>query len=282
MARNTVRATPATWYRSSSGPSRASSVGPGRRDGGAEGPARLAFSLAEPMATIRAKNRKMAETTARMRTVLRLIGSGLPAADAVGPVQLLAGGVGPPGRAGDHLGGVDDDLAALNGDGEAVQPARGRPLLVLAGLVVLGTVAGALPPLGGGAPRDPAAEVDAALVKGHEAAAGDAAVDALGVVLVVVGHQVEAAVGDVGVAVVGLDVAVDALGRAGLDLAAEALGEAGPQEVDAAGAEPGHGRPEPGQPGRAQERPPAHLWFLGRRPGVGRSHPLRDRHRFPS
>src|SRR5215203_114035 len=155
--------------------------------------------------------------------------SGLPAADAVGAVQLLAGGVGPPGRAGDDLGGVDHDLAARRLDGEAVEAARGRSLLVLAGLVVLGAVAGALPPLGGGAPRDPAAEMDATLVQGHAAAAGDAAVDALGVVLLVVGDEVEAAVGDIGVAVVGLDVGVDRVGVAGPDLAAEPFGQVGPQ-----------------------------------------------------
>src|SRR4029450_11091183 len=128
----------------------------------------------------------------------------------------------------------------------------------------------------------PAPAVHTALVQGQEPAPGDAGVEALGVVRLVVGDQVEAAVGDVGVAVVGLDIGLDLVGVAGLDLGAEALGQVGPQEVDAAGAEPGHGRPGPGQPGRAQERPPAHLWLLGRRPGTGRADPLRDRHRFPS
>src|SRR4029453_7800473 len=163
-------------------------------------------------------------------TLFRLIPQAPPAVDAVGAVQLLAGGVGPAGRAGDDLGGVDHDLAARRLDGEAVEAARGRSLLVLAGLVVLGAVAWALPPLGGGAPGDPAAEVHTALVQGHEPAPGDAGVEALGVVRLVVGDQVEAAVWDVGVAVVGLDVGVDLVGVPGLGLGADAPGQVGAQE----------------------------------------------------
>ncbi len=53
----------------------------------------------------------------------------LDAADAVGALGLLAGGVGAPGRAGDDLGGVHHDLAALHGDGEAVQPRGAGPSL---------------------------------------------------------------------------------------------------------------------------------------------------------
>jgi hypothetical protein len=121
--------------------------------------------------------------------------------------------------------------------------------------------------------RHPAAEVDAALVQRHVAAAGDVLVDALSVVGLVVGDQVEAAVGHVGVAVVGLDVAVDLGLVAGADLAAEPLGEVGPEEVDGAGAEPGDRGPKGAEPRGAQERPPAHLRLLGRRPGGGRPDP---------
>src|SRR5919197_277097 len=231
------------------------------------------------MAPISPAMMMIAAGTSRMRTVVLVMGSGPSAADAVGAFQLLPGGVGAARQAGDDLGGVDHDLVALHADGEAVEPARGRALLVLAGLVVLGPVAGALPPLGGRAPGDPAAEVDAALVQGHVAAAGDAPVEARLVVGIVVGDQVEAAVRHVGVAVVALDVGVDLGLGAGLDLGAEAGGQVRPQEVDGAGPEAGQRRPEAGQPGGPEERPPAHLWLLGLRPGGGRPDPRGDRHR---
>src|SRR3954467_4443527 len=94
----------------------------------------------------------------------------LPAADAVGALGLLAGRVGADRRAGDDRAGVHRDVA-VGGDRqrEAVHPARCRPGLLLADLVVLRPVARALEPLAGDALRHAAAEVRALLVEGDDA-----------------------------------------------------------------------------------------------------------------
>src|SRR2546421_12563437 len=76
------------------------------------------------------------------------------------------------GRAGVQGGGVDQDvLGAVDGDREALQAGRRGSELILAGLVVLRAVAGALEPLRLLAVRHAAPEVHAPLVQRHQ---GDA------------------------------------------------------------------------------------------------------------
>src|ERR1044072_6719740 len=83
--------------------------------------------------------------------------------DAVRAFSLLAGGVGADrGSLGEHSG-VDRHGVAVDLDGDPVEPPGGRSALLLADPVVLRTVAGALEPLRGLAPRNPAPEVDALL-----------------------------------------------------------------------------------------------------------------------
>src|SRR5689334_164567 len=89
---------------------------------------------------------------------------------AVGAFGLLAGGVGPDGRALDNDLGVDDDEAVFDCHAEAVEAAGGGAAHLLPHPAVLGAVARALEPLRRGAPRHPAAQVHALLVEGHHAA----------------------------------------------------------------------------------------------------------------
>src|SRR5688572_27733212 len=76
----------------------------------------------------------LAASTAANKT---LIGSVTPAADAVWTLGLLAGGVGPDGRARDDDAGVDAHPAAVHGEREAVEASRGRATLLLPVAVVL-------------------------------------------------------------------------------------------------------------------------------------------------
>src|SRR5207302_8900643 len=76
---------------------------------------------------------------------------------------------GAPRRAGDHVRGVDDEVAPDDVDPEAVEAAGGGAAAVFVVDRVLRSVAGALEPLGGVAERDAAAEVDALAVQGDEA-----------------------------------------------------------------------------------------------------------------
>src|SRR5882724_3587615 len=87
------------------------------------------------------------------------------ASDAVRALSLLAGGVGADRRALDDDPGVDRHLAACDVGREAVETSGGRAALLLADPAVLRAVAGAFEPLGGLAPRDPAAEMDALLAQ---------------------------------------------------------------------------------------------------------------------
>src|SRR5689334_19212767 len=89
--------------------------------------------------------------------------------DAVRAFGLLAGGVRADGRALDDASGVDRHRVAIDFDGEPVETPGGGATLLLADPVVLRAVAGALEPLRGLAPRNPAAEVDALLEERHQA-----------------------------------------------------------------------------------------------------------------
>src|ERR1700688_3612943 len=89
---------------------------------------------------------------------------------AVRALGLLAGGVGTDGRPDEHGLGVNADGAVtVDGEREAVEPARRRAALLLADAVVLRSVARALEPLRAEAPRHAAAQVDALLVQGDVA-----------------------------------------------------------------------------------------------------------------
>jgi len=84
-------------------------------------------------------------------------------------VLALAGGVGADRRADKDGRGVDGDRPAGYGQGEAVEAPGGGAVLLLLDPAVLRTVAGALGPPRALAPRDPASEMDTALVQGHVA-----------------------------------------------------------------------------------------------------------------
>src|SRR5690606_20603388 len=108
---------------------------------------------------------------------------------------------------------------------------------------------GAFEPLGGGAPRHPTAEMDAALVQGHEPTGGHIPA------LVLAGesgrgrNHVSARLGDEeghdgAVAVAGLT--LDVCQRPGDDVGAEAAGDPRPQESEESDAQTGGPHPEGG------------------------------------
>src|SRR5439155_24696604 len=108
-----------------------------------------------------------------------MIGFPLRPSHAEGSLGRLVGGVRPPRRARDDVRGVHRHRVSRDRQLEPVQPGGGGPQLVLARLVVLRAVARAFEPLARLAERDPASEVDALLVQGHQALRGDAGVDAV-------------------------------------------------------------------------------------------------------
>src|SRR5207237_6262167 len=80
----------------------------------------------------------------------------------------LVDGVRSARRAGGRASRVHFDLAPLHLDGEALEAVGSRPELPLAGVVVLGSVAGAFEPLALLAEGDPASQVGALLIQRHE------------------------------------------------------------------------------------------------------------------
>src|ERR1044072_3194039 len=109
----------------------------------------------------RAMKTTRATPLTRNRMVRRL--TDCLSSDAVRAFSLLAGGVGGDRGTLDDQPGVDRRGVAVDVDGEPVEPPGGRSALLLADPVVLRTVAGALEPLRGLAPRPPAPHVAALL-----------------------------------------------------------------------------------------------------------------------
>src|SRR5436190_5602931 len=122
-------------------------------------------------------------------------GSVIASCHAEGTLGSLVDGVRPAGRAGDHGRRVDAHRGPRCRHLEPHEPGGSGPQLVLARVVVLRTVAGTFEPLALDAEGNPAAEVGALLVDGHEAPPGDLrrepGVEAVGAVPLVV-DEVEA------------------------------------------------------------------------------------------
>src|SRR2546426_1854673 len=167
--------------------SRSGSEGPGFMPGGMSRSARRRGRRSEAWAPITAITRTTPEAipiriALPVESAASRVTGDIPPAPAFGLIASchtegtlgrLVDGVGAPGRAGRRGARVHLDLAALDRDGEALESVGGRPQLVLAGIVVLGPVAGALEPLDRRAEGDPAPQVGALLVQGHQLAAGD-------------------------------------------------------------------------------------------------------------
>src|SRR6266508_4867588 len=197
----------------------------GRSRSGSDGPGLMAFGMSSSAAR-RGRRRApdIAATAIRARTTpeARPIRIALPvesaastitgrasswrasgASDAEGSFGRLADGVGTPGRPGRGVAGVHGQLPAGDLAHEPLQAIRCRPQLVLSRVVVLGAVARTLEPLALFTERDPAPEVRALLVQGHQSSApghvgGESVVDPPGLVPVTgVVDQVEAASSEV-------------------------------------------------------------------------------------
>src|SRR4030081_1288820 len=159
-----LRSSPQTEIRVRRGPSRKSSVSPGRMAAGTfsglpagrTGPAVSAIPTPNPRPRWEKPGRP---SCARDRDAVDTLGGGLTRHRA-------------PRGAGDHLRGVDDDLAPDDVDPEAVEAAGCGAAAVLAVDRVLRSVARTLEPLCGVAERNAAAQVDALAVEGDEAALG--------------------------------------------------------------------------------------------------------------
>src|SRR6266545_5122550 len=165
----------------------------GRSRSGSDGPGLMAFGMSSS-AVRRGRRRApdIAATAMRARTTPEAtpIRIALPvesaASTVTGPISWwpasgtshaegsfgsLADGVGPPRRPGRGVAGVHGHLPASDLDHEPLQAVRCRPELVLSRVVVLGAVARTLEPLALFAERNPAPEVRALLVQGHQPSA---------------------------------------------------------------------------------------------------------------
>src|SRR5262245_13579345 len=110
----------------------------------------------------------MTSTTPSTRAKLHVAAAritSLATRDAVRPGGLLTRGVRADGRAEEDRARVDGDDTRRDRDPEAVHAPRRRTTALLADLVVLTAVAGALEPLRRQALRHPATEVRALLVQ---------------------------------------------------------------------------------------------------------------------
>src|SRR5439155_9988664 len=164
--------------------SRSASAGPGRNPAGTS-PLRVR-GPPTAVTTRKPKNARMATLT--MIAVVTRLSAAASGINAFSPYRapssmlrrdrrgaertflFLTGCVRAARRAGDHERRVDRHRVSVDGDHEAVEPARRGSQLVFAGLVVLRAVARAFEPLRLHAERDLAAEVHAALVERHEPA----------------------------------------------------------------------------------------------------------------
>src|SRR5712691_3795288 len=181
MAMMTTSSRPHAISFSRTGFSRSGSEGPGRMPGGMSisggrwgrrRPARsapAASTTARPAATPyrMARPAEMAASTVIPDSPGRPSPPGRPS-HAERALGRLVDGVRSARRAGGRASGVHFDLAPLHLDGEALQAVGSRPELPLAGVVVLGPVAGAFEPLALLAERHPASQVGALLIEGHE------------------------------------------------------------------------------------------------------------------
>src|SRR5712691_178786 len=181
---------------------------------------------------------------------------------AVGALRLLPRGVGADRRSDDDRLGVDGDDASVDRDNEAVEAAWRGTTLLLAHAVVLRSVARALEPLRGRAPRHTTAEVHAFLVQRHDA--GLVAVDhravrgdalGLGDRVLRIGVDVEAPLGDVVRLLLVRDLAQDVGEAARTDLRAEAPGQGGPEEGEHRSTEAGEPEREEGDDATVEELP---------------------------